>query len=89
MLGNSIAGERVVWIISEGIMRGKTAGGLVLIVGGIVAVVWGIDHMNDLQTKLLNALGGHDNNGPLAIGAGIVIGIIGLLLIVSKPKSAA
>jgi drug/metabolite transporter (DMT)-like permease len=71
------------------IMSGKTAGGLVLIVAGVVAVTWGINHMNDLHTKLLNALGGHDNNGPLAIGAGIVIGIIGLMLIVWKPKSAA
>jgi hypothetical protein len=70
-------------------MSGKTAGGLVLIVAGVVAVAWGINHMNDLHTKLLNALGGHDNNGPLAIGAGIVIGIIGLMLIVWKPKSAA
>jgi uncharacterized membrane protein YidH (DUF202 family) len=67
----------------------KTAGGLVLVVAGVVALVWGIDHMNDLHTKLLNALGGHDNNGPLAIGAGIVIAIIGLVLIVSRPKSAA
>ena len=70
-------------------MSGKTAGGLILIVGAVVAVVWGINHINDTHTKLWNALGGHDNNGPLAIGAGIVVGIIGLLLIVSRPKSAA
>ena len=70
-------------------MSGKTAGGLILIVGAIVAVLWGINHMNDMHTKLWNALGGHDNNGPLAIGAGIIIGVVGLLLIVSKPKSAA
>jgi len=70
-------------------MSGKTAGGLVLVVAGVVAMVWGTSHMNDLHTKLLNALGGHDNNGPLAIGAGIVIGIVGLVLIVLKPKPAA
>ena len=70
-------------------MSGKTAGALILIVGAIVAVLWGINHINDMHTKLWNALGGHDNNGPLAIGAGIVVGIIGLLLIVSRPKSAA
>ena len=70
-------------------MSGKTAAGLILIVGAVVAVVWGINHINDTHTKLWNALGGHDNNGPLAIGAGIVVGIIGLLLIVSRPKSAA
>ena len=70
-------------------MSGKTAGGLVLVVAGVIALVWGFDHMNDLHTKLLNALGGHDNNGPLAIGAGIVVGIIGLVLIISKPRPAA
>jgi hypothetical protein len=66
----------------------KTASGLILVVIAIVAVVWGVDHMNDTHTRLYNALGGHDNNGPLAIGAGIVVGMIGLLLIVWKPKSA-
>ena len=65
----------------------KTAVGLILIVIAIVAVVWGISHMDDMHTKLYNALGGHDNNGPLAIAAGIVVGIVGLLLIVWKPKS--
>jgi ABC-type thiamin/hydroxymethylpyrimidine transport system permease subunit len=70
-------------------MSGRTAGGLVLVVGGVVALVWGVNHMNDMHTKLLNALGGHDNNGPLAIGAGIVVAIIGMVLIISKPKSAA
>ncbi|HEV2962752.1 MAG TPA: hypothetical protein VG649_13065 [Candidatus Angelobacter sp.] len=69
-------------------MSAKTAAGLILIVVAVVAVVWGINHINDMHTKLVNALGGHDNNGPLAIGAGVAIGIIGLLLIVSRPKSA-
>jgi hypothetical protein len=69
-------------------MSAKTAGGLILVVVAVVAVVWGINHINDMHTKLVNALGGHDNNGPLAIGAGVAIGIIGLLLIVSRPKSA-
>jgi hypothetical protein len=67
----------------------KTAAGLILIVIAIVAVVWGINHMGDMHTKLVNALGGHDNNGPLAIGAGIAVGIIGLALIVTRSKSGA
>lgn len=70
-------------------MSARTASGLILVVAGVVALVWGIDHMNGLHTKLLNALGGEDNNGPLAIGAGIVTGIIGLVLLISKRKWAA
>ena len=70
-------------------MSAKTVVGLLLIIAGVVAIVWGFNHNNDLHTKVLNALGGHDNNGPLAIGAGVAVGIIGLVLIVLKPKSAA
>jgi hypothetical protein len=68
-------------------MSGKAAGGLVLILAGVVALIWGIMYTNSLQTQLANAFGAHDNTGPLAIGAGIVLGIIGLVLIVKKPQS--
>jgi amino acid permease len=70
-------------------MTGKTAAGLVLIVVGVVLALWGVNYMNSFGSQLGRAIGMQDNTGPVAIGAGIVFGIIGLVLVVSKSSSSA
>lgn len=65
-------------------MSGRTAAGLVLVVIGVVAALWGINLMNSLGAQIAGAIGLHDNTGPTAIGAGVVIGIIGLGLVATK-----
>ena len=67
-------------------MSGKTAGGLVLIVVGVAAAIWGVNYMNSFGSQLASELGARDNTGPLAVGAGVVIALIGLVLAVSKSK---
>ena len=65
-------------------MSGKTAAGLVLIVVGVAAALWGINVMNSLGSQIAGAIGMRDNTGPVAIGAGVVLGLIGLVLVASK-----
>jgi amino acid permease len=67
-------------------MSGKTAGGLVLIVVGVVLALWGLNYMSSLGSQLANAVGMHDNTGPIAIGAGIAVVVIGLAVALSKSK---
>jgi ribosomal protein L7/L12 len=65
-------------------MSGKRAAGCVLIVIGVVAALWGINLMNSLGSQIAGAIGMHDNTGPLAIGGGAVLALIGLVLAVQK-----
>lgn len=69
-------------------MNGKTAAGLVLIVIGVLIALWGFNVMNSFGSQLAGAIGVHDNTGPVAIGAGVVLGIIGLVLVASKGSEA-
>ena len=69
-------------------MSGRTAGGLILIVIGAVVALWGINLMNSLGAQIAGAIGLHDNTGPIAIGAGIALGLIGLVLVSTKGSAA-
>lgn len=69
-------------------MSGKTAAGLVLMVVGIAVALWGINVMNSLGAQIAGAIGMRDNTGPVAIGAGVVLGLIGLGLVASKKAPA-
>ena len=69
-------------------MSGKTAGGLVLIVVGVGVALWGINLMNSFGQQLAREIGMQDNTGPIAIGGGVVLGLIGLVLAVSKGSPA-
>ncbi|HZT29371.1 MAG TPA: DUF3185 family protein [Bryobacteraceae bacterium] len=69
-------------------MSGKTAGGLVLLVVGIGIALWGINVMNSFGQRLAREIGMQDNTGPLAIGVGAVLALIGLVLTVSKRSPA-
>jgi hypothetical protein len=64
-------------------MTGKTAGGLVLVVVGVILALWGVNLMNSLGAQIARGIGMQDNTGPVAIGGGAVLAIIGLALAVS------
>ena len=55
---------------------------------GVVAALWGINVMNSFGYRLGNELGMHDNTAELAIGAGVGLGLIGLVLLVSGGKQS-
>jgi len=65
-------------------MSGRMAAGLVLIVIGVVLAIWGVNVMNSFGAQLAGAIGMRDNTGPTAIGAGVVLGLIGLVLLSTK-----
>jgi predicted nucleic acid-binding Zn ribbon protein len=64
-------------------MSGKTGGGWVLVVVGVILAVWGINLMNSLGSQLASRFGVQDNTGPLAVGGGAALAIIGLALAAS------
>ena len=64
-------------------MSGKTACGLVLIVVGVMLALWGINLMNSLGSQIAGAIRIQDNTGPVAVGGGSVLAIIGLALAVT------
>lgn len=70
-------------------MSGRTASGLVLIVVGVAVAFWGINLMNSFGAQLGRQLGMQDNTGPIAIGAGVVLGLIGLVLAASKGSTSS
>jgi hypothetical protein len=70
-------------------MSGKTAGGLVLIVVGVILALWGINLMNSLGSQITRGLGMQDNTGPVAIGGGVVLALIGLALAASTSRSTS
>lgn len=65
-------------------MGGRTAGGLVLIAIGVAAALWGINFMNSFSVQLGNSIGMRNNTGEVALGLGVVLGIIGLALASTK-----
>ena len=68
-------------------MSGKTAGGLVLIIVGVAALLWGFNQMNSFGARLARELGVGDNTGAIAVGAGILLAVVGLVLMVKKPST--
>ena len=48
----------------------------------------GINPMSTFGQQLAREIGMQDNTGPIAIVAGVVIGIIGLVLVASKSSPA-
>src|ERR1039458_9424938 len=69
-------------------MSGRTAAGLVLIVVGVVAALWGITLMNSFGQQMARETGVQDNTGPLVIGGGVALALIGLAL-AYRPLPAA
>jgi predicted RNA-binding Zn-ribbon protein involved in translation (DUF1610 family) len=65
-------------------MSGKTAGGLVLIVVGVILALWGINLVNSLGSQFARRIGVEDNTGSMAIGGGSILAIIGLALAVTR-----
>ena len=62
-------------------MSGRTATGLLLLAVGVAAALWGINLMNSLGSQIARQIGMQDNTAPLAIGVGVVFGLIGLVLL--------
>jgi hypothetical protein len=50
--------------------------------------MWGINLMNSLGAQIAGAIGMQDNTGPIAIGGGVVLGLIGLVLVSTKGSAA-
>src|ERR1035437_9664992 len=69
-------------------MSGRTAGGLVLIVVGVMVALWGINLMNSLGTQIAGRYGMQDNTGPVAAGGGCISAIIGLALAITGSSTS-
>jgi hypothetical protein len=69
-------------------MSGRTAGGLVLIVVGVMVALWGINLMNSLGTQIAGRYGMQDNTGPVAAGGGSILAIIGLALAITGSSTS-
>ena len=69
-------------------MDGRKVVGGVLILVGIASVFYGINELNSFSSKLMNLVGQSNTGAYTAIVAGIIAGLVGLVLLFPK-KSAA
>ena len=64
----------------------KMAGGIILFLG-LVLSFFGYNQMNSLEAKLGQMFGQADNTGMIMVGAGIVIAIVGIILLLKKSNN--
>jgi hypothetical protein len=66
----------------------KIVGGVALLVG-VVLALYGISSINSASSQLARAMDKPDQSGIIAIGIGVMIGIIGIVILSSKGRSSS
>ena len=69
-------------------MSGKRAAGLVLIVLGAAALLWGVNLNNSMGSQIAGAIGIHDDTGNIAMPAGALLALIGVALALQREAIA-
>jgi len=63
----------------------RIEGGVALLVG-VVLALYGINSINSASSQLARAMDEPDQSGIIAIGIGVIIGVIGIVLLSSKGR---
>lgn len=66
----------------------KIVGGAALLVG-VVLALYGIISINSASSQLARAMDKPDQSGIIAIGIGIMVGITGMVILLSKGRSSS